>query len=104
MAGELKKPCWTESSIFIKGNFVMKLLKSSGLKAAVLLPLFAASQAFAQTAPATNTTSKIDLTPITSVFKAGDVTTAVLAVAAVLAAIYATVFAAKMALRWIKGG
>lgn len=46
----------------------------------------------------------IDLTPITSQFTAADVTTAVLAVAAVLAAIYATMTAAKMALRWIRGG
>ncbi len=46
----------------------------------------------------------IDLTPITGAFKAGDVITAVLAVAGVLAAIYATMTAAKMALRWIRGG
>ncbi|WP_272971095.1 hypothetical protein [Comamonas terrigena] len=46
----------------------------------------------------------IDLTPITGAFKAEDVITAVLAVAGVLAAIYATMTAAKMALRWIRGG
>lgn len=46
----------------------------------------------------------IDLTPITGAFKASDVVTAVLAVAGVLAAIYATMTAAKMALRWIRGG
>lgn len=46
----------------------------------------------------------IDLTPITGQFKATDVITAVLAVAGVLAAIYATMTAAKMALRWIRGG
>jgi hypothetical protein len=46
----------------------------------------------------------IDLTPITNEFAAADVITAVLAVAAVLAAIYATMTAARMALRWIRGG
>lgn len=46
----------------------------------------------------------IDLTPITGAFTASDVITAVLAVAGVLAAIYATMTAAKMALRWIRGG
>lgn len=46
----------------------------------------------------------IDLTAITGVFKAADVITAVMAVAGVLAAIYATMTAAKMALRWIRGG
>lgn len=46
----------------------------------------------------------IDLTPITGAFKASDVIVAVLAVAGVLAAIYATMTAAKMALRWIRGG
>jgi hypothetical protein len=35
---------------------------------------------------------------------AADVITAVMAVAAVLAAIYASMTAAKMALRWIRGG
>lgn len=46
----------------------------------------------------------IDLTAITNQFTASDVVTAVLAVAGVLAAIYATMTAAKMALRWIRGG
>lgn len=46
----------------------------------------------------------IDLTAITGAFTASDVTTAVLAVAGVLAAIYATMTAAKLALRWIRGG
>lgn len=46
----------------------------------------------------------IDLTPITGAFKASDVIVAVLAVAGVLASIYATMTAAKMALRWIRGG
>ncbi len=46
----------------------------------------------------------IDLTAITSQFSAADVVTAVLAVAGVLATIYATMTAAKMALRWIRGG
>ncbi|MGG4604265.1 hypothetical protein ACLPHM_05675 [Paenalcaligenes sp. Me131] len=46
----------------------------------------------------------IDLTAITGAFNASDIITAVMAVAAVLAAIYATMTAAKMALRWIRGG
>lgn len=54
------------------------------------------------TAAAQNT--GIDLTPITGAFTAADVITAVMAVAGVLAAIYATMTAAKMALRWIRGG
>lgn len=49
-------------------------------------------------------TSGIDLSPITGVFKAEDVIVAVMAVAAVLAMVYATMWAAKMALRWIRGG
>ncbi len=48
--------------------------------------------------------SNIDLTAITGAFSASDVITAVMAVAGVLAAIYATMTAAKMALRWIRGG
>lgn len=43
----------------------------------------------------------IDLTAITGAFSASDVITAV---AGVLATIYATMTAAKMALRWIRGG
>ncbi|MGJ7490028.1 hypothetical protein [Variovorax sp. ZT4R33] len=46
----------------------------------------------------------IDLTAITGAFTSADVITAVMAVAGVLAAIYATMTAAKMALRWIRGG
>lgn len=46
----------------------------------------------------------IDLTAITSAFSASDVITAVMAVAGVLAAIYATMTACRMALRWIRGG
>ena len=48
--------------------------------------------------------SGIDLTAITGAFKASDVITAVMAVSGLLAAIYATMTAAKMALRWIRGG
>ena len=44
----------------------------------------------------------IDLSAITGAFTAEDVTVAVLAVAGVLATIYATMTAAKMALRWIR--
>ena len=58
----------------------------------------------ATVAGATAAKAAIDLTPITNEFAATDVITAVLAVAAVLAAIYATMTAAKMALRWIRGG
>lgn len=46
----------------------------------------------------------IDLSAITGQFSASDVIVAVLAVAGVLATIYATMTAAKMALRWIRGG
>ena len=49
-------------------------------------------------------TSAVDLTPITSQFSATDVITAVMAVAAVLATIYVTMKAAKIALGWIRGG
>lgn len=65
---------------------------------ATMALVLASGVASAQTAPA------IDLTPITGQFNAADVITAVLAVAGVLAAIYATMTAAKMALRWIRGG
>ena len=60
--------------------------------------------ALATVAGVTAANAAIDLTPITNEFSATDVITAVLAVAAVLAAIYATMTAAKMALRWIRGG
>lgn len=72
----------------------MKLFKQAAKYGAVL----------ATVAGATVANAAIDLTPITSEFSATDVITAVLAVAAVLAAIYATMTAAKMALRWIRGG
>jgi hypothetical protein len=79
----------------------MKIFKQT-LKygTALALATLAATAAMAQTAPA----STINLTSITSAFNATDVITAVLAVAGVLAAIYATMTAAKMALRWIRGG
>lgn len=60
--------------------------------------------ALATVAGATAANAAINLTAITNEFAATDVITAVLAVAAVLAAIYATMTAAKMALRWIRGG
>jgi hypothetical protein len=53
---------------------------------------------------AVNAHAAIDLTAITGAFTAADVITAVMAVAGVLAAIYATMTAARMALRWIRGG
>ncbi|MGO3890883.1 MAG: hypothetical protein ACTJHW_07905 [Paenalcaligenes sp.] len=46
----------------------------------------------------------IDLSAITGAFNSADVITAVMAVAGVLATIYATMTAARMALRWIRGG
>lgn len=58
----------------------------------------------ATVAGATAANAAIDLTPITNAFTAPDVINAVMAVAAVLAAIYSTMTAAKMALRWIRGG
>lgn len=72
----------------------MKLFKQVAKYSATLLTVGAASSAFAA----------IDLTPVTGAFSAADVITAVMAVAAVLAAIYATMTAARMALRWIRGG
>lgn len=71
-------------------------LKAAAAAATTVALVLASGTAAAQTA--------IDLTPITGQFKAADVVTAVLAVAGVLAAIYATMTAAKMALRWIRGG
>lgn len=78
----------------------MKLFKQAAKYGAALSAFAAGTLAYAQTAPAPG----INLTPITSAFSASDVITAVMAVAAVLAAIYATMTAAKMALRWIRGG
>ena len=46
----------------------------------------------------------IDFTAITGAFKASDIMTAIIAVAGVLGAIYATMTGAKMALRLIRGG
>lgn len=81
------------SPVFEKGN-EMKLFKQAAKYGAVL----------ATVAGVTAANAAIDLTPITNEFSASDVVTAVMAVAAVLAAIYATMTAAKMALRWIRGG
>jgi len=78
----------------------MKLFNQVAKFGAVLGSLVVGSVAFAQTAPA----ATIDLTPITNSFSAASVITAVMAVAATLAAIYAAMTAAKMALRWIRGG
>jgi hypothetical protein len=71
----------------------MKLFKQAAKYGAVVTTFIAVSAHAA-----------IDLTPITGAFSASDVITAVLAVAAVLASIYATMTAAKMALRWNRGG
>lgn len=46
----------------------------------------------------------VDLTPITSAFTASDVTTGVMAVAAVLAVIYVSIKAAKIVLGMLRGG
>lgn len=80
----------------MKFNFRSKFAAVTAVATALALN---AGSAFAQAAP-----SGIDLTAITGSFKASDVITAVMAVAGVLAAIYATMTAAKMALRWIRGG
>lgn len=74
----------------------MKLFKQA-LKYGSPVALLVAGSAHAAT-------TGIDLTAITGAFTAADVITAVMAVAGVLAAIYATMTAAKMALRWIRGG
>ncbi|OGQ51503.1 MAG: hypothetical protein A3J24_04910 [Deltaproteobacteria bacterium RIFCSPLOWO2_02_FULL_53_8] len=66
------------------------------LKAPVVITLLLALVSSAHAA--------IDLTAITGAFTATDVITAVMAVAGVLATIYATMTAARMALRWIRGG
>lgn len=76
--------------------------KQLNSKTAIVVAATAAMALASGTAAAQST--GIDLTPITGAFKAEDVITAVLAVAGVLAAIYATMTAAKMALRWIRGG
>jgi hypothetical protein len=55
-------------------------------------------------AAVTASQAAIDLTPITGAFTATEVTTAVLAVGATLAAIYVTIRAAKIALSMIRGG
>lgn len=67
------------------------------LKAPVVITLLLAMVSSANAAG-------IDLTAITGAFSAADVITAVMAVAGVLATIYATMTAARMALRWIRGG
>jgi hypothetical protein len=46
----------------------------------------------------------VDLTPITGAFTASDVTTGVMAVAAVLAVIYVSIKAAKIVLGMLRGG
>lgn len=76
--------------------------KQFNAKTAIVVAATTAMALASGTAAAQST--GIDLTPITGAFKAEDVITAVLAVAGVLAAIYATMTAAKMALRWIRGG
>lgn len=77
----------------------MKLFKQAAKYGAALSAFAVGSLAYAA-APAPT----INLTAITGAFNAADVITAVMAVAAILAAIYATMTAAKMALRWIRGG
>lgn len=80
----------------------MKLIKQAAKYGTGLAATLGSALVLAQTAPANN--NAIDLTPITSKFTAGDVITAVMAVAAVLATIYVTMKAAKIALSWIRGG
>jgi hypothetical protein len=85
--------------VFVKGKSMKRFKQSIKYGSGLALATLAAS-VFAQAAPSTG----IDLSAITNSFKASDVIVAVLAVAAALAAIYATMTAAKMALRWIRGG
>jgi hypothetical protein len=51
-----------------------------------------------------NAHAAIDLSGITGAFVASDIITAVMAIATVLATIYVTMKAARMALNWIRGG
>jgi hypothetical protein len=85
------KPQRPDAVIFRK--LKMKLFKQA-VKYGVAMATAVAGSAYAA----------IDLTQITGQFVAADITTAVLAVAGSLALIYATMTAAKMALRWIRGG
>lgn len=78
-------------------NFKKKIAAKSAVAAAGALALVSQG-AMAQTTPG------IDLSSITGAFSASDVIPAVLAIAAVLAAIYATMLAARMAIAWIRGG
>ncbi|RZI43728.1 hypothetical protein EGT07_08140 [Herbaspirillum sp. HC18] len=48
--------------------------------------------------------ASVDLTGITGAITASDITTGVLAIGAVLAAVYATIKAAKIALGMLRGG
>lgn len=76
--------------------------KQFNAKAAIAAAITTALALASGTASAQST--GIDLSAITGAFSPADVIVAVMAVAATLAAIYATMTAAKMALRWIRGG
>lgn len=66
--------------------------------------LSALASLFALPAFAQTTGGNIDLSAITGAFTAQSIITGIMAIAAILAAIYAAVKAAKMALAWIRGG
>jgi hypothetical protein len=79
----------------ISRKLKMKLFKQAAKYGAVLATLAVATS---------NANAAIVLTSITDQFVGSEVVTAVMAVAGTLALIYATMTAAKMALRWIRGG
>ena len=72
----------------------MKVMKKIGL--ALVVAASAAVPAFAATPP--------DLTPLTSAIDLSTVITAVLAVAVILAGVYAAIKGAKTVLSMVKGG
>lgn len=75
--------------------FSIKKIKSA------LVPALAGSSLAVAALPAH---AVIDLTPVTGAVTAAEVTVGVLAIAAILAVIYATIMAAKTALRMLRGG
>jgi hypothetical protein len=78
---------------FLKGN-VMKALKKVALLGAGSVAAAAMGSANAA----------IDLTSITGAVTASDITVGVLAIAATLATVYATIKAAKIAISMLRGG
>jgi hypothetical protein len=74
-------------------------MKFSNRLALVVAPLVALTAGVAKAG-----TPTVDLTPITGAFTASDVTTGVMAVAAVLAVIFVSIRAAKIVLSMVRGG